>query len=554
MRLRLKYAILFFLIYLLTITTSNADENKEIFLQTGHSGSVLSVCFSPNGKLIASGSSDNTIKLWNVKDGALIRTFKGHSDYVISVNFSPDGRRIASGSSDNTIKLWNVKDGALIRTFKGHSSYVISVNFSPDGRRIASGSYDNTIKLWNVDNENDYYTFAALPDNEWISLKSDQLNYNSSHNGDKYAAIRYNNNTFNYKSLSKYRYKYKKVKGLFQSFAPAILADNSFPDNIDTVKHNIINKNKINNKNLNLKLQCKHEGKIKDAYDIDEDINVYAKCSNNNIKIKYNDDLKMFTGTPKCSSGTIDIEAYKFEKQSLSFNQNNKEFQVQMNFIKPVLYVLINPSKQLHFDVLKQSETNFELLKDQLRKISNILDGNDTSGNYRIFDNMFQRAYFFTQNAGHERVRLCNQGIIATKWNDDTFVKEYNTKIILKNQSIAYDQLIDDANYFFNGFSISDALKLKYASLFIIGAPDSKISKKELNKLEQKLRNNKSCSLIVQFGKKEYNCTPDKTLFKNLKVIQLNLHKEFYNKEGVFFEEAFNKIVKDFISLIDNFQ
>ena len=76
MRFKLRYVILFLLIYSLNVTKSHANENKEIFLQTGHSNDINSVCFSPDGKLIASGSDDNTIKLWNVKDGALIRTFK----------------------------------------------------------------------------------------------------------------------------------------------------------------------------------------------------------------------------------------------------------------------------------------------------------------------------------------------------------------------------------------------------------------------------------------------------------------------------------------------
>jgi len=66
------------------------------------------------------------------------------------VSFSPDGSRIASGSRDKTIKLWDVKDDALTRTFKGHTKGVNSVSFSPDGSRIASGSVDTTIKRWDV--------------------------------------------------------------------------------------------------------------------------------------------------------------------------------------------------------------------------------------------------------------------------------------------------------------------------------------------------------------------------------------------------------------------
>jgi WD40 repeat protein len=80
---------------------------------------VTSVAFSPDGRLIASGSKDKTIKLWDVKTGEEIRTLKGHSSWVNSVTFSPDGRLIASGSEDKTIKLWDVKTGERDKDIKG---------------------------------------------------------------------------------------------------------------------------------------------------------------------------------------------------------------------------------------------------------------------------------------------------------------------------------------------------------------------------------------------------------------------------------------------------
>jgi WD40 repeat protein len=85
-------------------------------------------------------------------EGKELRTFTGHSNWVSSVAFAPDGKTIASGSSDNTIKLWNL-EGKELRTFMGHSNWVLSVAFSPDGKTIASGSYDNSIKLWDIDPE-----------------------------------------------------------------------------------------------------------------------------------------------------------------------------------------------------------------------------------------------------------------------------------------------------------------------------------------------------------------------------------------------------------------
>jgi tetratricopeptide (TPR) repeat protein len=83
-----------------------------------------------------------------------VNTLEGHSSWVMSVVFSPDGKHIASGSADNTIKLWDVNSGKELKTLKGHSSWVMSVVFSPDGKHIASGSADNTVILWDLNLDN----------------------------------------------------------------------------------------------------------------------------------------------------------------------------------------------------------------------------------------------------------------------------------------------------------------------------------------------------------------------------------------------------------------
>ena len=79
---------------------------------------------------------------------SLLRTLTGHTSFVVSVTFSPDGQTLASGSSDHTIKLWNLATSKVLRTFTGHTEPVISVAFSPDGQFLASGSRDKTIKIW----------------------------------------------------------------------------------------------------------------------------------------------------------------------------------------------------------------------------------------------------------------------------------------------------------------------------------------------------------------------------------------------------------------------
>ena len=80
----------------------------------------------------------------------LVGTLQGHSCIVNSVSFSPDGTKVASGSNDNTVKLWDVTSGECLQTLEGHSHYVNGVSFSPDGTKVASGSWDKAVKLWDV--------------------------------------------------------------------------------------------------------------------------------------------------------------------------------------------------------------------------------------------------------------------------------------------------------------------------------------------------------------------------------------------------------------------
>ncbi|MCC3529531.1 MAG: AAA family ATPase, partial [Microcoleus sp. PH2017_22_RUC_O_B] len=131
-----------------TIKLWDITTGKEIRAIQGHKEWVQSVSFSPDGKTLASGSGDKTIKLWNVTTGKEISTIQGHSEVLHSVSFSPDGKTLASGSGDKTIKLWDVTTGKAIRPLQGHSDRVLSVSFSPDGKTLVSGSGDKTIKLW----------------------------------------------------------------------------------------------------------------------------------------------------------------------------------------------------------------------------------------------------------------------------------------------------------------------------------------------------------------------------------------------------------------------
>ena len=132
-----------------TIKIWDAASGQEINTLEGHADSVASIAFSPEGARIVSGSYDNTIKIWDAASGQEINTLVGHTDSVTSVAFSPDGARIASGSEDATTKLWDAVSGLEINTLKGNSA-IYGVTFNPDGARIASGCYDNTIKIWDA--------------------------------------------------------------------------------------------------------------------------------------------------------------------------------------------------------------------------------------------------------------------------------------------------------------------------------------------------------------------------------------------------------------------
>jgi len=114
----------------------------------GHQGEVSSVAFDSQGGTLASGSFDNTVKLWDARSGKLLRKLEGHKDTVSSVAFDLQGGTLVSGSEDKTVRLWEARSGKLLHTLEGHQRAVSSVAFDPQGGTLASGSYDKTVKLW----------------------------------------------------------------------------------------------------------------------------------------------------------------------------------------------------------------------------------------------------------------------------------------------------------------------------------------------------------------------------------------------------------------------
>ena len=155
---------------------SSGSADRSIKIWDAQSGSlkrtledtafVRSVCFSPDGKYLVSGSDDGLVKIWDVKKGIELRVFSGHTGRVNCVCFSPNGKHLASASDDKTIRIWSVKSGDLLESLTGHAAAVECVDFSPDGKRLASVTFfgDSSIKIWDAQNGSLLKTLSSSGD------------------------------------------------------------------------------------------------------------------------------------------------------------------------------------------------------------------------------------------------------------------------------------------------------------------------------------------------------------------------------------------------------
>ena len=166
-----------------TVRLWDATTRQQLASLT-HTVGVSAIAFSPDGKILASGD-DNTIRLWDTSSHRQLATLTGHTGGISSVAFSPDGKILASGSDDITVRLWDTSSHRRLATLTGHTGGISSVAFSPDGKILASGSEDDTVKLWNAATYRQLpmlkvqtggvYSIAFSPDGKILASGSDSI-------------------------------------------------------------------------------------------------------------------------------------------------------------------------------------------------------------------------------------------------------------------------------------------------------------------------------------------------------------------------------------------
>jgi len=127
-----------------------ANAHSTLFALKGHTSSVDSASFSPDGTRIVTASYDGTVRVWDAARGTTLAELKGHTRGLSSAAFSPDGTRIVTASWDNTARVWDASTGTSLAELKGHTRAVLSAAFSPDGARIVTASQDDTARVWDA--------------------------------------------------------------------------------------------------------------------------------------------------------------------------------------------------------------------------------------------------------------------------------------------------------------------------------------------------------------------------------------------------------------------
>ncbi|MCI0639578.1 MAG: protein kinase [Gemmataceae bacterium] len=143
------------------------NSGQAHFRVKAHTSWTSSLAFSPDGRILATGSNDRTIHLLDAATGQVLKTLEGHTDAIMGLAFSSDGHRLFSGSLDRSITIWDVDSGRQIKTLKGHSNGVTRIALSQDNQRLASSSHDNTVKIWDVNSGQELHTLTGHSDIVW---------------------------------------------------------------------------------------------------------------------------------------------------------------------------------------------------------------------------------------------------------------------------------------------------------------------------------------------------------------------------------------------------
>ena len=134
----------------------------------GHKDCIYSVAWSPDGKLLASGSYDKMVKLWDAATGQEVKNLQDHIDAVFAVAFSPDGKHLASGSQDRSVKIWDIASGQRLYTLSDATDGLTSIAYSPSGKQIAAAGYDKTIYVWQVGDSDGRLLRSLIADEDSI--------------------------------------------------------------------------------------------------------------------------------------------------------------------------------------------------------------------------------------------------------------------------------------------------------------------------------------------------------------------------------------------------
>ena len=166
----------------------HVEDGRQLLSCRGHTSWVKSIAFAPNNpqdpelQMLASSGEDQIIRLWDLATGQCYQDLRGHSNWVWAIAISPTGEQLASASEDGTVMLWDLESGECLQCFTEHQSSVCAVAFSPDGRTLASGGEDQTVRLWDLEDgsvklwqghQGRIRTLAFSPDGNWLASGGD---------------------------------------------------------------------------------------------------------------------------------------------------------------------------------------------------------------------------------------------------------------------------------------------------------------------------------------------------------------------------------------------